>query len=147
MDKDFEEQDLKPKKGRKLAREELFKIVFETEILDTELKEFYSLYLNREPILKNQKDLEFLENYVEGISKNIILIKDEIRNNMDNWELKRIGNIERSLLIISTYEILKEDIPIEVVVNEAVELAKEYGDTKSYEFINGVLAKIIKKNR
>lgn len=147
MDRDFEEQESKIKKGRRLAREELFKIVFEAEILNKDIKDIYVLYSQREDALKTQSELEFLENYIAGISENIILIKDEIKNNMENWELKRIGNIERSLLIISTYEILKENIATEIIVNEAVELAKEYGDIKAYEFINGVLAKIIKKNR
>lgn len=147
MNKDFEEQENKTKKGRRLAREELFKIVFEAEILNRDIKEIYALYSQREEALKTQNGLEFLETYIEGISNNIVLIKDEIKNNMENWELKRIGNIERSLLIISTYEILKENIATEIIVNEAVELAKEYGDIKAYEFINGVLAKIINKNR
>lgn len=147
MDKDFEEQKLKPKKGRRLAREELFKIVFEAEILDKAIDEIYSLYTNREEALKTTKELEFLENYIKGISENILQIKDEIKSNMENWELKRVGNVERSLLIISTYEILKEDMPTEIIVNEVVELAKEYGDVKAHEFINGVLAKIIRKNR
>lgn len=146
MNKDFEEQENKAKRGRRLAREELFKIVFEAEILNKDIEEIYSSYLKRENILKNQNELIFLQTYIKGISDNIILIKDEIINNMENWELKRIGNVERSLLVISTYEILKENIATEIIVNEAVELAKEYGDIKTYEFINGVLAKIIKKN-
>lgn len=147
MDKDFQEQDIKPKIGRRLAREELFKIIFEAELLDKDIKETYSLYLSREEALKNQKELDFLERYIKGISENILSIKEEIKNNMENWELKRIGNVERSLLVISTYEILKEDLASEIIVNEAVELAKEYGDVKAYEFINGVLAKIIRSNR
>ena len=147
MNNDFEEQEKKKKTGRRLAREELFKIVFEAEILNKEITEVYALYSSREEALKTKKELEFLEAYINGISKDIVLIKDEIKSNMENWELKRIGNVERSLLIISTYEILKENIATEIIVNEVVELAKEYGDIKAYEFINGVLAKIIKKNR
>lgn len=147
MGKDFEEQENKTKRGRRLTREELFKIVFEAEILNKDVKEIYSLYSKREDRLKNQNEFIFLQTYIKGISDNIILIKDEIKNNMENWELERIGCVERSLLIISTYEILKENIAAEIVVNEAVELAKEYGDIKAYEFINGVLAKIIKKNK
>ena len=50
--------------------------------------------------------------------------------------------MERTLLIIATYEFLKANTPIEVVANETVELAKEYGNEKSYEFVNGILANI-----
>lgn len=146
MDRDFVEQKSEKKSGRRLAREELFKLVFEAEMLDLDIKDVYDNYLKREEALKDEKKLEFLKKYTNGISENITFIRDEIKKNMENWELKRVGNVERSLLVISTYEILKEDIATEIVVNEAVELAKEYGDIKAYEFINGVLAKIIKAN-
>lgn len=147
MDKDFEEQNIKPKVGRRLTRDELFKIVFEAEILNKNIAESYAEYLRREEALKNTNEIQFIEKYIKGISDNINLIKSEIKGNMENWELQRIGNVERALLIISTYEVLKEELATEIIVNEAVELAKEYGEVKSHEFINGVLAKIIKKNR
>lgn len=147
MDKDFEEQNIKPKVGRRLTRDELFKIVFEAEILNKNIAESYAEYLRREEALKNTNEIQFIEKYIKGISDNIDLIKSEIKSNMENWELQRIGNVERALLIISTYEVLKEELATEIIVNEAVELAKEYGEVKSHEFINGVLAKIIKKNR
>lgn len=147
MDKDFEEQNIKPKVGRRLTRDELFKIVFEAEILNKNIAESYAEYLRREEELKNTNEIQFIEKYIKGISDNIDLIKSEIKSNMENWELQRIGNVERALLIISTYEVLKEKLATEIIVNEAVELAKEYGEVKSHEFINGVLAKIIKKNR
>nr|WP_241634928.1 transcription antitermination factor NusB [Fusobacterium gastrosuis] len=147
MDKDFEEQNIKPKVGRRLTRDELFKIVFEAEILNKNIAESYAEYLRREEALKNTNEIQFIEKYIKGISDNIDLIKSEIKGNMENWELQRIGNVERALLIISTYEVLKEELATEIIVNEAVELAKEYGEVKSHEFINGVLAKIIKKNR
>lgn len=147
MDKDFIEQNIKPKAGRRLAREELFKIVFEAEILNGDIAEVYEEYSKRDEAIKNPNEIQFIENYVKGISENIVLIKDEIRENLENWELQRIGNVERALLLISTYEILKENLATEIIVNEAVELAKEYGEVKSYEFVNGVLAKVIKRNR
>lgn len=147
MDKDFEEQNIKPKVGRRLTRDELFKIVFEAEILNKNIAESYAEYLRREEALKNTNEIQFIEKYIKGISDNIDLIKSEIKGNMENWELQRIGNVERALLIISTYEVLKEELATEIIVNEVVELAKEYGEVKSHEFINGVLAKIIKKNR
>lgn len=146
-EEEFEEQNIKPKIGRKLAREELFKIVFESEILNQNLNEVFSNYLNKENNLKKKLEIDFIQQYINGISENIELIKNKISSNMENWELQRIGLVERSLLIIATYEILKEDLAAEIIVNEAVELAKEYGDVKAYEFINGVLAKIIKNNR
>ena len=50
---------------------------------------------------------------------------------------------KKLLLKIAVYEILCEDTPKEIVINEAVELAKKYGDVKTFEFVNGVLAKLV----
>lgn len=68
---------------------------------------------------------------------------ETLKNNITGWSLERVGNIEKALLKIATYEILYENTPTEIIINEVVELAKTYGDNKSHEFINGVLAKII----
>lgn len=142
-----EEHNKSTKIGRRFTREELFKLIFSSDMLNEDLRETFDSYLKRDERITTEKEIQFLKTYIEGISENILLIKNEISKNMENWNLMRIGNVERSLLILSTYEILKEDIPTEIVVNEAIELAKEYGDTKTYEFINGVLAKIIESNK
>ena len=71
-------------------------------------------------------------------------VKDIIKKNTKNWAYARIGVIERALLIVATYEFSFKNTPIEVVANEIVELAKEYGNEKSYEFVNGILANIEK---
>lgn len=137
------EQEKSKKIGRRLAREELFKIVFQAELLKEDTKNIFENYSQREEVIKNKKELEFIKKYAEGISSNYDEIKEVIIKHMENWNFERIGTVERTLLILSVYELLKEDTPHEIVVNEAVELGKEYGDTKTYEFINGVLAKII----
>ena len=96
----------------------------------------------------SEKQLEFIKNSINGIVENYDNIKDVIKKNTQNWTYERIGVIERSLLIVGTYEFLIKNTPIEVIANEIVELAKEYGNEKSYEFINGILANIEKaKNK
>lgn len=96
----------------------------------------------------SEKQLEFIKNSINGIVENYDNIKDIIKKNTQNWTYERIGVIERSLLIVGTYEFLIKNTPIEVIANEIVELAKEYGNEKSYEFINGILANIEKaKNK
>lgn len=146
MEKVFDElEETSLKTGRRLAREELFKLVFESEIKNEDIKEIYALYLQRDnkPSLK-EEELAFVKKYIYGIADSKATIKEKIEASMENWKIERIGLIEKSLLTISVYELLKENIATEISVNEAVELAKEYGDTKTYEFLNGVLAKIIK---
>ena len=91
--------------------------------------------------------MEFIRNSINGIAENYEDIKDIIKKNTKNWAYERIGIVERALLIVATYEILFKNTPIEVIANEIVELAKEYGNEKSYEFVNGVLANIEKSKK
>ena len=144
----FGEETKKTKAGIRLVREELFKIVFgveATESTSEELEKAFDIYLsNNEDFVStlSESQLKFLQTSVKGISENYNNIKDTIKANTQNWAYERIGLVERTLLIIATYEFLKVNTPIEVVANETVELAKEYGNEKSYEFVNGILANI-----
>ncbi|ATV36269.1 transcription antitermination factor NusB [Fusobacterium pseudoperiodonticum] len=144
----FGEETKKKKAGIRLVREELFKIVFgveATESTSEELEKAFDIYLsNNEDFVStlSESQLKFLQTSVKGISENYDNIKDTIKANTQNWAYERIGLVERTLLIIATYEFLKANTPIEVVANEIVELAKEYGNEKSYEFVNGILANI-----
>ena len=144
----FGEETKKKKAGIRLVREELFKIVFgveATESTSEELEKAFDIYLsNNEDFVStlSESQLKFLQTSVKGISENYDNIKDTIKANTQNWAYERIGLVERTLLIIATYEFLKANTPIEVVANETVELAKEYGHEKSYEFVNGILANI-----
>ena len=153
MNKNFEEQEKKAKGGIRLAREEVFKLVFGTEVTEStsdELKQNFDIYLqNDEEFIAtlNENQLEFIRDSINGIAKNYEDIKDIIKKNTKNWAYERIGIVERALLIVATYEILFKNTPIEVIANEIVELAKEYGNEKSYEFVNGVLANIEKSKK
>ena len=130
--------------SRRLAREELFKIVFEAEINNKDLNTVLDSYLERENEVElNEKGKEFLVEYVKGIIENQDKILAELNEKMEGWSFERVGNVEKALLKISVYEILFKDTPKEIVINEAVELAKKYGDTKTYEFVNGVLARLV----
>ena len=130
--------------SRRLAREELFKIVFEAEINNKDLNTVLDSYLERENEVElNEKGKEFLVEYAKGIIENQDRILAELNEKMEGWSFERVGNVEKALLKISVYEILFKDTPKEIVINEAVELAKKYGDIKTYEFVNGVLARLV----
>ena len=150
MNKNFEEQEKRAKGGIRLAREEVFKLVFgveATESTSDELKQNFDIYLqNDEEFIAtlNENQLEFIKSSINGIVENYSNIKDIIKKNTKNWAYERIGTVERALLIVATYEFIFKNTPIEVIANEIVELAKEYGNEKSYEFVNGVLANIEK---
>ncbi|MBC2851389.1 transcription antitermination factor NusB [Cetobacterium sp. 8H] len=129
--------------SRRVAREELFKIVFESELNEVKIDETLESYLLRDDTKLNTNEREFIEKYSKGMSLNDEKVVETLKNNITGWSLERVGNVEKALLKIATYEVLFEDVPAEIVVNEVVELAKKYGDEKSHEFINGVLAKIV----
>lgn len=130
--------------SRRLAREELFKIVFEAEINNKDLNTVLDSYLERENEVElNEKGKGFLVEYAKGIIENQDKILAELNEKMEGWSFERVGNVEKALLKISVYEILFKDTPKEIIINEAVELAKRYGDTKTYEFVNGVLARLV----
>lgn len=129
--------------GRRDAREELFKLVFESLLKEETTKDVLDQYRTREEKLENKNDIEFLERYMVGIAEKESEIKKIIDEKITGWSFERIGNVEKTLLVCAVYELKYESTPYEIVVNEVVELAKIYGDEKTAEFVNGVLAKII----
>lgn len=121
--------------NRSTAREKAFQRLFQLDIND---KDF---------TLNNHDGLEkkdsFLSLIINGVIKNKEAIDIMINDHLDNWTLERIANVEKTALRIATYEMKFTDTPSAVAINEAVELAKKYGDEKSGKFVNGVLSKLI----
>lgn len=87
----------------------------------------------------------FTDRLTSGIEKNLEEIDRKISAHATNWQLKRMAVIDRNVLRIGVFELLHAtDIPPKVTINEAVELAKKYGDLESSKFVNGILDKIHK---
>ncbi|RXZ71066.1 transcription antitermination factor NusB [Fusobacterium necrophorum] len=129
---------------RREAREELFKWIFQTEIQGNSMEEAFEHSSLREEIEKDEVTKVFLERYRKGLAEHKGELEKNIQAAMTDWDFSRIGYVEKSLLKLAVYEMYFEDLPVEIIVNEAVEIAKIYGDVKTHEFINGVLAKVIK---
>ena len=91
--------------------------------------------------LKDKEDKYYFEKLVEGVINNLEQIDTTIEKNAIGWHLYRMPVVDRNILRIALYEFL-EDLPIGIVINEAVELAKEFGSEKSSGFINGVLSNV-----
>lgn len=84
----------------------------------------------------------FYEKLVRGTVENVQQLDGEITNKLENWSIDRLPKIERTVLRLAVYELLhNEDVPDKVVLNEAIELCKTFGDEKSGRFVNGVLSK------
>ena len=85
---------------------------------------------------------EFLTQLVKGTIEHKEEIDASLVARLENWSLERLPKIERTVLRIAVYELLyTEEIPAKVVINEALEVCKVYGDEKSSRFVNGVLSK------
>lgn len=93
-------------------------------------------------------DRLYLRSLVLGTLENQDDIDDLAAKQTNNWSLQRMGRIERSILRLATYELkCEQSVPVRVVLNEAIELAKLYADERSAKFVNGVLAGIAKDLR
>ncbi len=130
---------------RSELREHLFLMLFRKDFYETsELKEQAQFYLEtlEEP---KEKDLEYLEKRLVSILQYIDEIDAMIEEASKGWQLKRIGKIELTIMRLAVYEIkYDEEIPTGVAINEAVELAKKFGEDNSGSFVNGILAKFAK---
>lgn len=84
----------------------------------------------------------FYEQLVRGTAEHLDEIDSEITNKLENWTIDRLPKIERTVLRLAVYELLhNEEVPDRVILNEAIELCKTFGDEKSGRFVNGVLSK------
>ncbi len=90
-------------------------------------------------------DSAFIQSEVFGTVKNLQQIDTLISEHAIEWSIERLSKIDHAIMRLAVYEILfADDVPTSVSINEAVEIAKEYGDDNSPSFINGVLGKIAK---
>ena len=132
--------------NRSAAREETFKLLYSLEIQKENLKEQTKIYLENAEI-SDEKTKEYISEIVNGIENNITQIEEKISENLKkDWKIERISKINLVLLKLAIYEILYTETPFKVVINEVVELAKKYGDDTSPNFVNGILASIVKES-
>ena len=132
--------------NRSAAREETFKLLYSLEIQKENLKEQTEIYLENAEILDGNT-MNYIKDIVYGIGNNIKEIECKIAENLKkDWKIERISKINLVLLKLAIYEILYTETPFKVVINEVVELAKKYGDDTSPNFVNGILASIVKES-
>jgi len=132
--------------NRTAIREQAFKILYSLEIQKQEkLEEAIELYLESNEIVgENAK--KYITDVVFGIEKNKNEVVNQITKNLkSDWKIERISKIDLAILKLAIYEIKYTDVPFKVVINEAVELAKKYGEEASKNFVNGVLASVVKE--
>lgn len=132
--------------NRTAIREQAFKILYSLEIQKQEnLEEAIELYIESNEIV-DENARRYITDVVFGIEKNKEQIVNKIEKNLkSDWKIERISKIDLAILKLAIYEIKYTDVPFKVVINEAVELAKKYGEETSKNFVNGVLASVVKE--
>jgi len=127
---------------RKAIREEIFKLLFRVEFHpEEELVEQAQLFFEAEESPSGD-EAEYIRKKYEAIKEKITEIDASIDEKSDNWKSSRMSRVDLTILRLAVYEMLyDEDIPTSVAINEAVDLAKKYGQESSGSFVNGVLAK------
>ena len=122
---------------RRTAREKALQTLFQIDVSNIDPKEAITHALDE------QESDPFFEEQVFGVLEQKDKLDDMISQHLVNWKLDRIANVDRAILRLSVYEMVyQEDIPVSVSMNEAIELAKLFGDDKAPKFVNGVLSNI-----
>ena len=128
---------------RREIREEIFKLLFEYELIDNDIEKRINETIAEEN-LKRDEEIDFLRSYITEIIENKDILTDRIRQVLDGWTYERLGTIEKVLLKISFYELTIKDIGYEIAINEVLEIAKKYSYNDTKEFLNGILARLVK---
>jgi transcription antitermination protein NusB len=121
---------------RREAREKAVQTLFQLEGTELTIEEAMAYVLE-----EDQTDA-FFEQVVRGTVENQEAIDASLTEKLEKWSLNRLGKVDRTILRLAVYELLyTPDTPQSVVMNEAIELSKTFGDDKSSKFVNGVLSK------
>lgn len=129
--------------SRRELREQIFKFIFRVEFNGIEeMDEQERLFFDDDELAADEKDIGYISQKSEKILEKLGEIDELINTRAKGWTTQRMGKVDLTILRLAVYEIVfDEDIPTGVAINEAVELAKKFGQEESSSFVNGVLAK------
>jgi len=132
-------------KGRRRAREWAVQFLFQTEFNPDELDTAFSEFWDDEDKNPAERDKTFTEEVVRGVMEKRAEIDRTLEKYTENWDVDRLGTLDRIVMCVAVYEMLfRGDIPPVVSIHEAVEIAKDYSNHRSGKFVNGVLDRIRK---
>ena len=146
MRKRIQEERMTEEKNmtRREIREQVFKMLFRVEFYNQEEMSELIALCEDDACDWKEKDKTYIFEKVEKISEKLEEIDAKIDEVSEGWKTGRMGKVDLTLIRLAVYEMLyEEDVPAKVAINEAVELAKQYGTDNSPSFVNGVLAKLV----
>lgn len=123
---------------RRTAREKALQALFQIDVSQSDPASAI------EHVLEGEAGDDYLSKLVFGVIEHKSEIDKLISDNLEKWSLERLATVDRNLLRIAVFELkfLRPEIPENVVLDEAIEIAKIYGDDQSGKFVNGVLSKV-----
>ena len=123
---------------RRTAREKALQALFQIDVSDVTPPSAM------EHVLEGKENDDYLSKLVLGVVEHKDEIDTIIKANLEKWTLERLATVDRNLLRIAVYELMfsNDDVPKNVILDEAIEIAKIYGDDQSSKFINGILSKV-----
>jgi N utilization substance protein B len=127
---------------RTQARESVIGLLYAYDLGNEGIAKFLDEILEEKKIRNNQK--EFALRLFNGTIENLEKINEEIISHLNQGTLEDIGSVEKSILRLAIFEILFEDLPKAVVINEAIELSKKLASDGAPKFVNGLLDKVVK---
>lgn len=129
--------------NRREQREQIFKLLFRVEFNDQdEMEQQCALFFEDEENAASPKDIAYIQGKYEKIAQKLAEIDGMINETAKGWSTERMGKVDLTIIRLAVYEIKYDDeVPTGVAINEAVELAKKFGQDGSSGFVNGVLAK------
>ena len=134
--------------SRRELREQIFKLLFRIEFnSDEEMKAQCELFYDSPDEVFSPEDKKYIKDKYDQIYSRINDIDRLINEKAKGWDSDRMGKVELTIIRLGVYEIMyDDDVPESVAINEAVELAKKFGQDKSHGFVNAVLAKFAQQS-
>lgn len=130
---------------RTKLRELTFKLIY-SETIQKQLEEEEVANFFEENEIQTSEETAYVQEIWNGIHEKETDILEAIKRNLkEAWSIERIAKIDLAILKLAIYEMVYSKTPYKVVINEAVELAKKYGDDNAKVFVNGILASIVKE--
>lgn len=129
--------------SRRELREQIFKLLFRIEFNSKEeMQEQTAFFFDEEENQADAEDTAYITEKFNKVLDKLDEIDSSLNEKVEGWNTSRMGKVDLTILRLAVYEILfDEEIPTGVAINEAVELAKKFGQDSSPSFVNGVLAK------
>ena len=133
--------------SRRELREQIFKLLFRVEFnSEEEMDTQCELFFDDVDTSFEEEDMKYIQTKYNHIYEKLGEIDKLIDEKAKGWSPERMGKVELTIIRLGVYEVLfDEDVPASVAINEAVELAKKFGQDKSNGFVNAVLAKFVEE--